>query len=78
MYKIKRKSYGSIERYTAQLVILGNAHIEGSDYHETFAPVAKMVTVHTLLFVAAARKWEVHQMDVSNAFLHGDCLKRYI
>ncbi|CAA0833680.1 Serine/threonine-protein phosphatase PP2A-2 catalytic subunit [Striga hermonthica] len=46
--------------------------VEGIGYQETFAPVAKMVTVWTFLAIAAARHWEVHQMDVHNAFLHGD------
>jgi hypothetical protein len=53
-------------------VILGNNQVEGLDYNETFAPVAKMVTVRTFLVVAAAKSWELHQMDVYNAFLHGD------
>ena len=37
-----------------------------------FAPVVKMVTVHTFFAVTAAKNWELHQMDVHNAFLHGD------
>ena len=31
-----------------------------------------MVTVHTVLAVVATKAWELHQMDVHNAFLHGD------
>lgn len=72
MFRIKRKSDGSIQHYKGELVILGNTQAEGLDYGETFAPVAKMVTILTLLFVASACKWEIHQMDIHNAFLYGD------
>ena len=72
MYKTKFNSDGTVERHKARLVILGNRQVEGVYYNETFAPVTKMVTVQTLLAVAATQEWELHQMDVHNAFLHGD------
>jgi len=72
VFKIKYNSDGSVERYKARLAILDNHQVEGIDFTETFAPVAKMVTVRVFLAVAAARQWELHQMDVHNAFLHGD------
>ncbi|WVZ98109.1 hypothetical protein U9M48_043587, partial [Paspalum notatum var. saurae] len=46
--------------------------IQGRDYDETFAPVAHMTTVRTLIAVVATSSWTVSQMDVENVFLHGD------
>lgn len=71
-YKVKYKPGGHIERYKARLVAKGYTQIEGIHFHEKFAPINKLVTVRIALVVASKRQWEVHQLDVKNAFLHGD------
>ncbi len=44
----------------------------GVDYNETFAPVAKFVSIRCILALAAIEDMEIHQMDVKTAFLNGD------
>ncbi|KAK1609157.1 hypothetical protein QYE76_032830 [Lolium multiflorum] len=72
IYTVKQNPEGKVERYKAILVARGFSQTYGIDYDETFALVAKMNTVRILVSCAANFGWKLHQLDVKNAFLHGD------
>ncbi|GKC97654.1 ribonuclease H-like domain-containing protein [Tanacetum coccineum] len=54
------------------LVANGSTQLEVVDVDETFSPVVKSGTIRTVLSLAGSRHWPIHQLDVKNAFLHGD------
>eukprot|EP00253_Pinus_taeda_P007217 PITA_07217 len=72
VYRTKYGPDGKVDKHKARLVAKGFSQVEGIDYTETFSPVAKMNSIRLVLSLAASLKWEVHQMDVKSAFLHGD------
>ncbi len=78
VYKVKHNADGSMSRYKGRLVSKGYAQTYGIDYEETYSPIAKMTTVRAIITMAAAKGWSLHQMDVKNAFVHGDLQEVYM
>ena len=70
--RIKRGPDGAIQKYKARVVAQGFTQIEGVDYDETFAPVAKLASLRAILAMATELNWEIHQMDVKAAYLNAD------
>ena len=72
VYRIKRKSNGTVERYKARLVANRFHQKIGVDYTETFSLMVKHVTICLVLALAVSYNWPIRQLDVQNAFLHGN------
>jgi hypothetical protein len=70
VFKKKLFADGTVDKYKARLVAKGYTQKEGVNYHATFAPVAKFSTIRTLFAVAAIRKLNVKQLDISTAYLN--------
>ena len=71
LYKIKHGADGSIEKYKARFVAKGFSQKEGVDYDKTFAPMAQYTSIRSIIAIASAVGWKLHQMDVKTTFLNG-------
>ncbi|KAK0594086.1 hypothetical protein LWI29_016031, partial [Acer saccharum] len=71
IFRNKSDEDGNIVRNKVRLVAQGYSQIEGIDFEETFAPVARLESIRLLLSISCVHKLKLHQMDVKSAFLNG-------
>jgi hypothetical protein len=71
VFRNKQDEHGVVTRNKARLVAKGYAQVAGLDFEETFAPVARIESIHILLAYATHHSFRLFQMDVKSAFLNG-------
>ena len=72
IHKVKLNADGTFLKLKSRLVARGNEQEEGVNFLETYSPVVRTATVRMVLHFAVTAKWDIRQLDVKNAFLHGD------
>ncbi|RVW21351.1 Retrovirus-related Pol polyprotein from transposon RE1 [Vitis vinifera] len=77
VYTVKVGPDGQVD-HLRPLVAKGYTQVYGSDYGDTFSPVAKIASVRLLLSMAAMRSWPLYQLDIKNVFLYGDLEEVYM
>jgi len=71
VFRNKQDEHGVVTRNKARLVAKGYSQVEGLDFDETFAPVARLESIRILLAYATHHGFKLYQMDVKSAFLNG-------
>lgn len=72
VFKTKYNEHGDLDKHKARLVAKGYAQRFGVDYNEVYAPVARWDTIRIIIATAAYQNWNIYQLDVKSAFLHGE------
>ena len=72
VFHAKKDATGNVVHYKAWLVAQGFSQVPGVDYFDTYAPVAKLASIRTVLALAARQDMELHQVDIKGAYLNGE------
>jgi hypothetical protein len=70
VFRNKQDEYRVVTRNKARLVTKGYSQVEGLDFDETFAPVARLESIRILLAYATHHYFNLYHMDVKSSFLN--------
>ena len=68
MFRNKQDDQGVVVRNKARLVVKGFSQVQGLDFGETFALVARREAIRILLAYASHHEMKLYQIDVKSAF----------
>jgi hypothetical protein len=71
VFRNKQDEFGVVTRNKATLVAKGYSQVEGLDFEETFAPIARLESIRILLAYATHHDLKLYEIDVKSAFLNG-------
>ena len=71
IFKNKSNEHGTVIINKSRLVAQGYTQVEGVDFDETFATVARLESIRILLAIASHLNFKLYQMDVKSVFLNG-------
>nr|GFB99298.1 retrovirus-related Pol polyprotein from transposon TNT 1-94 [Tanacetum cinerariifolium] len=72
IYKVETNEFGGVLRNKAKLVAQGFKQVEGIDFEESFAPVARKEAIRVFIANSANKNMTIFQMDVKKDFLNGE------
>ena len=71
VFRVKKDADRNVIRKKAHLVTQGFSQVPGVDYFNTFMPVARLASIHTIMALAARDDMEMDQIDIKGAYLNG-------
>jgi hypothetical protein len=70
VFRNKEDEHGLVVRNKIRLMAKGFSQVEGLDFGETFAPIARLEAIHMLLAYSSHHDIKLYQMNVKSAFLN--------
>ena len=70
VFRVKTNEKGEVGKYKARVVAKGYSQVKGVDYDQTFSPTVRFESIRQMVALGASKGLEMHQMDVTTAFLY--------